>query len=233
MATTKATTSAKSTATATETPKVEVSAKVLAAVREAIKSTATTTAKELSAIDAREQSLLLCADKVREAKIGTREVTQDYLKPLFVEIYAKANVTKEHAESQCSRMISFAFPGGRSADEKKAAKAATALAEARAYVKPNGKKLNTNELLPISRATAKLDKKTGKIIRIESAGGSGGHNAKKPAEAFKLSVGNAVTAAKTAKMDLDQMAVLIAESFKENEFDLSEVLEALTTAMED
>jgi len=208
-----------------------VNPKVLAAIRTAILATATTYGKELAAITAREQSVIVCAKEVEKAEFSDRKTASDYLAPLFTEIYEKAKLTKEHADSQRSRVVTFAFPGGVNANPKQAEKAKAALEVAMEYVKPNGKKLVTNELLPIARGNAKLNAKTGEVEKIR-VGGSGGSNAKKPLEAFDDKVALASTGLRKAKIDADQVAVIIVKHLKTEGFTLEELKEAFDAATE-
>lgn len=230
-------------ATATVTPATEAKTEVVVSISKAIVATiaplASADATAQAAMRARDKQVVVAGTVTGQDKdllqiLAThgRSPIQKALKPLFVEAYAKAGRDELYAGQQLSRVLSIAFPGGLKPGGKDASPAKRAKAVERAKTMlAKGLEKNEETLTLIALANgSKIYGSDGKLADVKKDGGSGGGNAKPPLDTFTFIVGNAVTAAKEAKLDALQLLNVLIDALKASEMINEEEAEAIGTA---
>lgn len=178
---------------ATATEKVETLVAVPAAVKSAITNAAKVQGQAtLAAQTAQKTNLNLGKLIGKEMAKHGREAAQKALMPLFVEAYG-GETKKLYAGQQLSRVIGFAFPGGRGQETKVVKRAQEQLRKGEAL------DMGVNDLAKLASGNFVIGKDD-KIEKIRTT--SGGGNRKKPEDTFKDAITEALEAyCKTANVD--------------------------------
>lgn len=215
-----------STKATTDTKEVQT-VSVPSQVRSAIETSATASAAAQVAVTTQEQTIVKLGELVGNTMgKNARDITRASLKPIFAEAYGKANKSLSRPKDdtslalyvgqQMSRVLSIAYPGGLKATPAQANAARKQIELGKAAG------LGTLALLDLAGGKAKVhtDPATNKatVVKVANSAattngpGSGGGNAKTPLETLTKSIGDALTLAKTADIDREQMLVIISDA---------------------
>lgn len=216
-------TSTKAAAKATA-PEV-VTIKVPASVFSAITSLASADASYQAASTSREKTIIVLGSEVQKTMSSNEyEAVRLSLKPLMEAAFGitnkKSAAPKEekalalYVGQQLARVMSVAYPGG------KAATPAARKAALQQFQQGQAANLPQTKLLELVAGRAKLapDKSEGAapnavvLVPVKKDENRGGHNAKTPIETLTATIGTALTAAKTADIDREQILVIIADA---------------------
>lgn len=225
---------AKSKASAKPEAKAKAVIEVSAQIKAEISSTAKQEGVAFSEATKRDNSLLNLGKVVRKslAILHERSDVQTALKPLFVKAYAENGRPEFYAVQQLARVLSTAY-----AEDIAAVDAAIVLKDKKTEITDStGKvrKLNVNDVYKITTGGARLKTKNGKTVLLATKKSNrGGQNAKTPKESYAFTIGNAATAAKTAKLKLEALAIADVEAKVENGWDLEDVREAYENACQE
>lgn len=158
-------------------------------------------------------------------KIGYTE-TREAIKPLLEAAYAKVGKDALYSGQQLSRVMALAYPGGKSNQDDK-----VLISKARKQLE-KGLKAGASTLKLVSLATGKAAyNEKGEIVPIRPHAPR--HNEKTPIDTLRAALAAALTAAKTAEIDEDQIAVAFLELAAECEYDIPALADAIATQAED
>lgn len=187
-------------------------------VQTAISESASAETAKVIAVSTAEQSTVKLG-KLVGTTMGKHpyETVRLSLKPLFEAAYkasndkVPANKKKEdkavslYAGQQLSRIMGIAYPGGKEASPEQR----KAIVEEVNKVLAKNPSLPTNTLYRVYGGKVKLDKK-GELTEVKKSNRGGG-NAKKPIDAFRDTLANAMSTAKSAKLTAEQMLTVFGD----------------------
>lgn len=213
-------------------------------IKSAVSSLASADSAYQIASTSREQTIIKLGELTQKhMSKHAYEITRLSLKPLMEAAFQSTNAKLSNPKpekalmlyigQQLARVMSIAYPGGKEATP-------TARKQAQAeFEKGKAANLPQTKLLDLVAGRAKLAKDTREgaeknaviLVPVKKDENRGGHNAKAPIDVFTSTVHNAMTAAKVASIDREQMLVIFADGLIALEY-MDKETETLTIAEE-
>lgn len=221
-----------------------VAVTVPAEIKSAVSSLASADSAYQIASTSREQTIIKLGELTQKHMSKyAYEVTRLSLKPLMEAAFKATNAKNPHGKpddalklyigQQLARVMSVAYPGGKEATP-------TARKEAmKQFEAGKAAGLAQTKLLDLAAGRAKLAKDTREgaeknaviLVPVKKDENRGGHNAKAPIDVFTKTVHDAMTAAKVANIDREQMLIIFADGLIALEY-MDKETETLTIAEE-